>query len=443
MATQWTSKDEAPKARKELSFLMNRKEDGAAFAAGTLADLSVIRMKPTKAAARAEVTRTGAKPVVAGFSTISEEGPVVLFMNKGAFARAKRLFTAWLKLCGRSKRVILGGHLEEEAEPEGPLVLDPVLAAEFEEDAAEAPAAEEAPADDAPSEGSTEATTQAAVLTDIARSVLSRIRRANSFDADAFEAATRDRLAALTERSDPDTMKNAAARLLLEVGQTALLGPSNRDVLTDRPADQPVTTAEVVDHFRDLGTEVLKRAGRTAVVSRAKIEERVASLFGGATHADERLALVDRLSRTLLPVLSDPDRIAQYFVDSAPHPVQAVWTTCLAEARTDFDDLKSTVNGHLARLDSPLRIEDLGHGWSRVDALLAQVAASDLARHLDRIGAEGLTPDTRRDALASLASCRAALQEHTITDAVPFGKGAYVTPVLERGLAKIEATLAA
>ncbi|WP_435170964.1 hypothetical protein [Falsirhodobacter sp. 1013] len=423
---------------------MNRKEVGAAFAAGTLGDLSVIRMKPTKAAARSEVARTGAKPVVAGFAVVSEDGPLILFMNKGAFARAKRLFTAWLKLSGRSKRVLLGGHLEDEADPQGPLVLDPVLAAQFDEGETAPPAPEEALADaPAPDEWGETATSQAAILTDMARSALTRVRRVDGFDADAFNATARDRLTALTERANPDILKNAVTRLLLEVGQTALLGPADADVLKDRPVDQPVTAAEVVDHFRDLATEVLHRAGRDEVVSRDKIEERVAGLFDEARHADERLALVDRLSRTLLPVLSDPDRIAQYFVDSAPNPIRAAWTTCLAEARSDFNDLKSAVNGHLALLDTPLRIEDLGHGWSRVEAMLAQVASSDLTRHLDRIGAQGLTPNDRRDVLASLASCRAALQANPITAAVPFGKGAYVTPVLERGLAKIEASLAA
>lgn len=247
---------------------------------------------------------------------------------------------------------------------------------------------------------------------------------------------------------------SAPVRMLMAASRKAVMGDLAA-VAPFEPLDEDVTAPQVVDHFVGMAETVLRSANRSGQVARDAIKARVDSVFTQAAAPTEKFDALAKLCKAFLPVLSDADRVEKHF-GVAPLPdgqssgmsdvsgkASDIWVRHLSEANADFDDLKSVVNAYLDRRVNPVRVEDLGTGWAKIDALFVRLAAADMPGRLKTLRDGEAAPDSVKEVRAGLELCRAALQAQPLLRKVPFGKGAYVIAPLERGLAEIENLVAA
>lgn len=130
------------------------------------------------------------------------------------------------------------------------------------------------------------------------------------------------KLAALTADKRQALMETGPARLMMDAARRAALGWTARtdlsEVLDHYEPELPVMSREVANNFIDIGTHVLRKAGKTKNISRKLIEQRISGFFDdGGDHAS-KLASVERLTKALLPTLADPDRLEQMFGVTPP-----------------------------------------------------------------------------------------------------------------------------
>ncbi|WP_435169959.1 hypothetical protein [Falsirhodobacter sp. 1013] len=327
----------------------------SAFATGTVEGgkfSAVCALKPAKAQSDLRnygITTPKAdqlKDQTAGFVWF-EDGALWLSMQKGSYANARKALLGYFKdFKAGAPQIREGEELSAdriaalEAEDDDALTL---LAdtGEEEDEAAEddiaPPAAEDAPPA-TPEEASEptaprlseehakavkDSTTKAAT---VLQAALARVAKEKMPDTAEMASKMEERLAArladLPEELRPALLETAPSRMLMEASRAGVLGWFGRDDISDvldlYEPSHPVGEAEVANHFIDLGSHVLAQAGRSVNVSRKLVEVRVDGLYKSTDPAAARFTALERLSKVLLPVMGDADRLEQTFGVKGP-----------------------------------------------------------------------------------------------------------------------------
>lgn len=146
--------------------------------------------------------------------------------------------------------------------------------------------------------------------------------------ADNLGARLESHLAQLEPQMREKLMETAPGRLLMDASRKALMELQGRDdipdVLDNYAADFAIKATEVANHFVDLGTGVLRKAQKAVNVSRKMIEQRVEGMFDDNAAPGDKLNALERLTKALLPLLADADRLEKQFGVTPPEGIKDI-----------------------------------------------------------------------------------------------------------------------